>query len=145
MTNLGAAGAGSSPSLSAPTVVEPVPADCVPVFTQRATPLVDLLAWDRKRDASLKVPLIVRLTLDHMFDIGLNTEGLFRVPGNSTQMASVEDEFNRGRGSDVDFKKRVSCEDSASLLKKFLRTWCGSWSACGWTEFLTHRLLLPSI
>jgi hypothetical protein len=61
-------------------------------------------------------------TIAHMFDVGLNTEGLFRVPGNSNRMATIEDEFNKGRGFDVDFKKRmVSCEDSASLLKKFLR------------------------
>ena len=61
-------------------------------------------------------------TLEHLFDSGLNTEGLFRVPGNATSMAAVEEEYNAGRGAFLDFrKKNVSCEDAASLLKKFLR------------------------
>jgi hypothetical protein len=107
---------------SAPKIELPVPPDCVPTFTNKATALASLLTWDRKREPNAKVPLLMSRTIAHMFDVGLNTEGLFRVPGNSNKMQTIEDEFNKGRGADVDFKKRmVSCEDSASLLKKFLR------------------------
>jgi len=121
------ASGGSSPKLSSGgagstgAILPPDP-NAVPVFTNKATNLGGLVEYDRKKQTDLKVPLLMARTLAHMFDVGLNTEGLFRVPGNSGKMAIVEEEYNKGRGGEVDFKKRmVSCEDSASLLKKFLR------------------------
>jgi len=115
----------TEPQLSIPSVLSSPsqsPSDVVPVFTNGETDLEALLAFDRKTHPTLKVPLLMTKTLEHLFDSGLNTEGLFRVPGNATSMAAVEEEYNAGRGAFLDFrKKNVSCEDAASLLKKFLR------------------------
>lgn len=99
-----------------------VPPGVVPAFTSHATDLAALLAFDQQSVPEAEVPLIVTKCCTRLFEQGLATEGIFRVPGNSNRLMKCENEFNLGRGASVDFKKMgVSVEDAASLLKKFLR------------------------
>ena len=99
-----------------------VPPGVVPAFTNHATDLAALLAFDQQSVPSAEVPLIVTKCCTRLYDQGLATEGIFRVPGNSNRLTKCENEFNLGRGASVDFRKMgVSVEDAASLLKKFLR------------------------
>lgn len=112
----------SNPASPSPQTPVAVPAGVVATFTNHETNLAALLAFDQKSTPSTHIPLLVTKCLNRLFDLGLSTEGIFRVPGNSNRMIKVENEFNSGNGATCDFKKMsVSVEDAASLLKKFLR------------------------
>lgn len=99
-----------------------VPPGVVPAFTNHATDLASLLAFDQQSVPEAEVPLVVTKCCTRLYEQGLATEGIFRVPGNSNRLMKCENEFNLGRGASVDFRKMgISVEDAASLLKKFLR------------------------
>lgn len=121
----GASGSnGAAGSANANATVQPVavPPGVVPTFTAHATDLAALLAFDQKSVPDATVPIIITKCCRRLFETGLSTEGIFRVPGNSNRLAKAENEFNLGKGAQVDFKKMgISVEDAASLLKKFLR------------------------
>jgi len=104
--------------------VQPVaiPPGVVGTFTSHNTDLAALLAFDQKSVPSATVPIIVSKCCNRLFEMGLSTEGIFRVPGNSNRLMKCENEFNLGNGASVDFKRMgITVEDAASLLKKFLR------------------------
>jgi hypothetical protein len=113
-----------STSTGPPAAIQPVaiPSGVVGTFTNHATDLAGLLAFDQKTVPSATVPIIISKCCNRLFEMGLSTEGIFRVPGNTNRLTKCENEFNLGQGAAVDFKRMgITVEDAASLLKKFLR------------------------
>jgi hypothetical protein len=65
----------------------------VPAF---GTPLGSLFAYETKKDPTLQVPLIIGKSLAFLMEKGLNTEGLFRVPGSSGVVNKYKGLFDAG-------------------------------------------------
>jgi hypothetical protein len=63
--------------------------------------------------------LIARLSAND--DEGLRTEGIFRVPGDSTEMRDLREALNLGADANVELRKCDNVHSVAGLLKMFFR------------------------
>jgi hypothetical protein len=81
--------------------------------------LEETLKYEQQRDATRRVPEIVEMCVEHLRKNGLDSDGLFRLPGRNVVMRQIREAFDAGgmRPSLDD----VDVHSVASLLKAFLR------------------------
>ncbi|XP_032817792.1 rho GTPase-activating protein 18 isoform X2 [Petromyzon marinus] len=84
-------------------------------------PLSTLLEQDQKISPGVKVPLFLQELLTHLEQTGLDTEGIFRIPGSSSRIKSLRQELEAGFYDGAVTWDDVRPHDAASLLKLFIR------------------------
>jgi len=78
----------------------------------------------QRQDTEQCVPKIVRVLMSKLRannDEGLRTEGIFRVPGDSTEMRETREALNNGVDLDTEIGKCDNVHSVAGLLKMFFR------------------------
>ncbi|XP_052265586.1 rho GTPase-activating protein 24-like isoform X1 [Dreissena polymorpha] len=83
------------------------------------TSLGETMQFERSRSAR-KVPYIVESCSEFLKLNGLETEGLFRLPGRMLLVRDLKDRFDEGEMVSLDVEE-VDVHSVASLLKQFLR------------------------
>lgn len=84
----------------------------------------DLRTLRSRADTHRGVPNVVRVLMERLQADGaeaLRTEGIFRVPGDSTQMRSMRERINQGEDVDSVVLKCDNLHSVAGLLKMFFR------------------------
>lgn len=91
--------------------------------SEPAITIEECVAYDQLTHPELDVetPLIFSHCLTFLMERGLDTTGLFRVPGNFDRLKYYVEEYNAGAMSSSKFEDSESPETIASLLKKYLR------------------------
>nr|XP_057913449.1 rho GTPase-activating protein 18 isoform X1 [Doryrhamphus excisus] len=84
-------------------------------------PLVTLLEQDQRRAAGTKVPFILQRLINHIEELGLDTEGLLRIPGASTRVKLLCQELESCFYDGTFPWQQLKQHDAASLLKLFIR------------------------
>ncbi|KAM8946109.1 rho GTPase-activating protein 18 [Pelodytes ibericus] len=84
-------------------------------------PLSILLEQDQRRVPGTKVPLIFQSLIGHIEKVGLNTEGLLRIPGASSRIKALCQELEAKFYDGMFNWDMVKQHDTASLLKFFIR------------------------
>ncbi|XP_064597123.1 rho GTPase-activating protein 18-like [Liolophura sinensis] len=83
--------------------------------------LQTLLEYDRKRQHGCKVPLIFQQLIAHLDKIGLDSEGILRVPGSAGRVKQLRQDLEE-RFYQEDFSwEDVWPNDAAAVLKQLLR------------------------
>ncbi|KAL1496602.1 hypothetical protein AB1Y20_014206 [Prymnesium parvum] len=84
----------------------------------------DLQAILRREDTEDGVPKIVRVLMAKLRangEEGLRSEGIFRVPGDSTEMRELRESINQGADVEAQIDKCDNLHSVAGLLKMFFR------------------------
>ncbi|KAJ5067169.1 rho gtpase-activating protein 68f [Anaeramoeba ignava] len=73
-----------------------------------------------KREEETPIPRIVTNSVNYLKKKSIETTGIFRIPGNKTEMESIIKRWNKGEV--IDYEKEKTLEFTvASLLKQFAR------------------------
>jgi hypothetical protein len=78
----------------------------------------------QRSDSEAAVPKVVRVLMARLRadrDEGLRTEGIFRVPGDSTEMREMREAINHGVDVETELAKCDNLHSIAGLLKMFFR------------------------
>ena len=84
----------------------------------------DLQTILQRPDTEGGVPKIVRVLMAKLranHDEGVRTEGIFRVPGDATEMREMRESLNQGADVDTEIAKCNNAHSVAGLLKMFFR------------------------
>ena len=81
--------------------------------------LEEIMWHQRVEKPKMYVPNVMHKMANTFINIGcLNTEGIFRLPGNATRVESCPEKANKGE----DFLKGLDVKDVATLIKLWFRT-----------------------
>lgn len=83
------------------------------------TRIEEVMEFEKKRSAR-KVPLIMEACIDFLTKHGLETEGIFRLPGRMLLVRDLKDRFDEGETVNLDIEEE-DVHSVASLLKQYLR------------------------